>query len=131
MQAVADAESAQHFALVGFSMSAKFAQFVACMAPDRVRGLVLVGGAPAGEIPFPLELQRDWVSRAGQRDRLRDLIAQFVVRPVAPVVFERFLDDAVRVSAAALEQTLVACVRTSFSVETSSLQASARRCGPS
>lgn len=114
--ACADAAGAETFVLIGFSMSAKFAQFVARVASERVRGLVLIGGAPTGHIPFPLDLQRDWVSRAGDRERLRELIAQFIVRPVTSSVWERFLDDAVRVGAPALEQTLVSCVDTAFNL---------------
>ena len=40
MLSVADAVGAQRFVVVGYSMSAKFAQYLSCVAPDRVRGQV-------------------------------------------------------------------------------------------
>ena len=53
--AVADHLDSARFVVVGFSMSAKFAQYLACIAPGRVRGQMLVSGCPTGEIPFPAE----------------------------------------------------------------------------
>ena len=49
---VADAVGASTFVTVGFSMSGKFAQYLAVLEPTRVEGLILVAGAPAAEIPF-------------------------------------------------------------------------------
>ena len=115
--AVSDAAGADRFALVGFSMSAKFAQFVALRAPRRVLGLVLVAGSPTCEIPFPSEVHHTWVACAGQRESLRQLIAQFVAQPAPAAALDRFLDAAVTVSARALDETLTACVRTSFDVD--------------
>jgi pimeloyl-ACP methyl ester carboxylesterase len=115
--AVADAAGAERFLLVGFSMSAKFAQFVARRAPDRVLGLALLAGSPACELPFPAEMQREWVACAGDREALGQLISQFVAEPAPTAAFHRFLDDAVMVSARALDETLVACLRTSFDVD--------------
>lgn len=112
--AVADDIAATPLVLVGFSMSGKFAQYVAACRPHRVSGLVLVAGFPASEIPFPQDIVRDWVSRAGDRDRIRELIAPFISEPVDPVVLDRFLDNAVKVPAAVLECTLQTCLRTSF-----------------
>src|SRR3954470_3274042 len=46
--AVADAAGLGEFVLVGFSMSAKFGQYVSVSAPDRVVGQILVAGCPTG-----------------------------------------------------------------------------------
>src|SRR5712691_3158681 len=54
--AVADDAGADEFALVGFSMSGKFAQYVSSRYPERVLGQVLVAGCPVGELPLPPEL---------------------------------------------------------------------------
>ena len=51
--AVADAAGAERVIVVGFSMSGKFGQYLACLRPDRVGGQVLVAGCPVGEIPSP------------------------------------------------------------------------------
>lgn len=120
--AVADAAGVTKPVLVGFSMSAKFAQYVAVCQPDRVSGLVLVAGFPASEIPFPQDVVRDWVSRAGDRERLRELLGPFISEPVEAAVFDRFLDNAVKVPAAVLECTLQTCISTSFAERVESLQ---------
>lgn len=111
---VADAADARHVVLVGFSMSGKFAQYAALRAPDRVSGLVLVGGFPASPIPFPLDLLHDWVGRAGDRDRIREMLVPFITQPVEAAVLNRFLDDAITVSAPVLECTLKTCITLSF-----------------
>jgi len=111
---VADAAGAANVVLVGFSMSGKFAQYVALRRLERVSGLVLVAGFPAAEMAFPQEVVRDWVSRAGDRGRLRELITPFISEPVDAAVLDRYIDHATKVPAAALECTLQACIRTSF-----------------
>ena len=113
--AVAGAAGAEEVVVVGYSMSGKFGQYLACARPDRVAGQVLVAGCTAGEFPFPPEVQREWVSLAGDRERLRVFERQFITQPVRPEVLDRWLDDAVKVPAAALDETLSMCARTSFS----------------
>jgi len=102
---VAGAVGAAKVVLVGFSMSGKFAQYVALRQPDRVSGLVLLAGFPASEMAFPQEVVRDWVARAGDRERLRQLIMPFVSEPVDAAVFDRYVDHAARVPATILECT--------------------------
>src|SRR4030095_172014 len=67
--AVADAVHAASVVLVGFSMSGKFAQYVALRQPDRVTGLVVLAGFPASAMQVPQDVGRDWVARAGDRER--------------------------------------------------------------
>jgi pimeloyl-ACP methyl ester carboxylesterase len=119
---VADALNATKPVIVGFSMSGKFAQYVAVGRPSRVSGLVLVAGLPASELPFPQDVARDWVSRAGDREGFRDLLGPFISGPVDAAVFDRFLDNAVKVPAVVLECTLQACISTSFADRLESLQ---------
>lgn len=119
--AVADAAQATRLVLVGFSMSGKFAQYVASCQPNRVAGLVLVAGFPASEMAFPQDVVRDWVSRAGDRERLRELLRPFISEPVEAAVFDRFLGHAASVPAAVLECTLQTCISTSFAERVESL----------
>lgn len=111
---VAEAARADAFVLVGFSMSGRFAQYVPLIAPDRVRGLVLVAGCPAAPIPLPAETRRDWVARAGQPERLAEVTAMFVTRPVEAAVLDRFGHDAAKASSVALDATLGLVVEASF-----------------
>ena len=119
---VVDAAGAGDVILAGFSMSGKFAQYVASCRPDRVSGLVLISGFPASQIPFPEEVARDWVGRAGNRERIGELLAPFISEPVDPAILDRFLDDAIRVPAAVLEGTLRTCIGASFAERVESLQ---------
>lgn len=115
---VADAVGSKELVLVGFSMSGKFAQYVALGRPERVVGLVLLAGFSPAEMAFPQDVVHDWVSRAGDRDRLRELIAPFISEPVEAAVFDRYLEHAIRVPAAVLECTLQTCIRSSFADRT-------------
>ena len=65
--AVADAEGARRFVLVGFSMSGKFAQRIVAVHPERVLGLVLIAPVPASEFPVPPEMAKAWCDT--QHDR--------------------------------------------------------------
>jgi non-heme chloroperoxidase len=112
--AVAEAAGADRVVVVGFSMSGKFGQYLTCARPDRVVGQILVAGCPAAAIPFPAETRSDWVGRAGDRARLREIGSMFITQPVAPAVLDRWADDAVRIPAVALGQTLAMCLDTSF-----------------
>ena len=58
MLSVADDAGAERFVLVGFSMSGKFAQYIAAEHPERILGLVLIAAVPASEFPFLLTCKR-------------------------------------------------------------------------
>jgi pimeloyl-ACP methyl ester carboxylesterase len=121
--AVAGAAGLDRFVVVGFSMSAKFCQYLAIVAPDRVAGQVLVAGCPAGEIPLPQELIDDWLSREGDPERLAQLPEPYMTRPVAPELIDRFAVDAATIGRPALAGTLQAVMTTSFADRLSSIAA--------
>ena len=112
--AVADAAGLGEFAVLGYSMSAKFAQYLALVAPERVTGLILVAGCPVGEIPLPAALTDDWLSREGDAVRMAEIAESFASNPIAPELLERFGEDAAAIGRAALEGTLDAALATSF-----------------
>lgn len=112
--AVADDAGAERFVVVGFSMSGKFAQYLSCINPERVEGQILIAGAPVSEIPFPAETYAYFLSCAGDRERMREMISQFVKEPLEPEAMSRFLDDAIKVPLRALDETLGTCINTSF-----------------
>ena len=112
--AVADAVGAEQFTLVGFSMSGRFALYITASVPQRVRAQVLIAGVPAKPMPLPEEVIQDWVGRAGDVARLSGLLAPFMTAPVSPETLRQFGEEAARVPATALEQTLRMCTQTSF-----------------
>jgi len=111
---VMDATGLDQAVIVGFSMSGKIAQYIACIEPTRVRGQVLVAGSPAGEIALPHELLDDWYARAGSAELMIELVRTFVAAPVDETALERFGRDAAAVTPSALEGTMSACLTTSF-----------------
>jgi len=120
--AVADAAGARRFVIVGFSMSAKFAQYVTCAHRDRVLAQILIGGCPACEIPFPESVRRDWSGRAGNAGRLKEVTAAYVTRPVAPEVLDRWASAATTISGAVLDESLRICTDISFADQLPSLR---------
>jgi non-heme chloroperoxidase len=110
--AVADAEGARTFTAVGFSMSGRFVQYLPLLAPERMAGMVIVAGAPASAMELPEEVIADWVARAGDREKLREIPMMFAIKP-DPALVEEWADDAIKASRYALEATLRALL-TSF-----------------
>lgn len=111
---VADAAGARTFVPVGFSMSGKFAQYLAVLEPARVEGLLLIAGAPAAEIPLPPELLADWYARQGDAARFAELLGPYMTARVDPEVLERFGQTAAKVPAADLERTMQLVTSVSF-----------------
>lgn len=115
--AVADGVGADTFVLLGFSMSAKFAQHVTLRHPDRVLGQVLVAGCPTGPLPLPADLIDDWCARAGDPDRLIDVVLSCASRPIPGPVLDAVGRAAARVSRQVLQETVGLCATSDFSAE--------------
>ena len=113
--AVADAAGAETFVLLGFSMSAKFAQYVAQRHPDRTIAQILVAGSPTGRIPLPAELVDDWCARAGDAERLADVVRACATRPIPEPLLQQAGRAAAVVTADVLRQTLELCADSDFS----------------
>jgi pimeloyl-ACP methyl ester carboxylesterase len=121
--AVADAAGASAFVVVGFSMSAKFALYLASEYPDRVLGQVLVAGCPATPIPLPRDVYDDWMARAGDAGALIEIPRRYATRSMDTAVLDRFGRDAARVPRSALEATLTVCLSTAFAERLGGVQA--------
>jgi non-heme chloroperoxidase len=115
--AVADAAGAERFVLVGFSMGAKFAQYVTSTYGNRVLGQLLIAGCPVGEVPLPAEMLADWYGRAGDAARMVEIVQTYATRPVPTDVLERFGAAAATVPLAALKGSLEAVTSTSFVIK--------------
>lgn len=112
--AVADDTDADEVVVVGFSMSARFAQYLSIVEPARVAGQILIAGCPAAEIPLPPEMLADWYSREGDAHRMAELVTSFTSQPVDQAVLREFGETAAKVPRVALEQTMTMCMETSF-----------------
>jgi pimeloyl-ACP methyl ester carboxylesterase len=108
--AVADAASAMRFVLVGFSMSGKFAQYIAATCPQRVIGMALIAPVPASEFPVPPEMAKSWCDAQADREAAyKQILAPFTHIPVRQDLVEAFLDEFAQASRVALRETLNLC----------------------
>lgn len=112
--AVVDDVGAHELVVIGFSMSGRFAQYLSVLAPDRIRGQILVAGCPASPIPFPEDLRRDWVARAGNAEQLKEITAMYTTKMVAPEVLDQIGVDGAKARQMALDETLRICIQESF-----------------
>ncbi|MEM1416293.1 MAG: alpha/beta hydrolase [Myxococcota bacterium] len=71
---VLDMAGVDRFALVGHSMGAKTAQWVASEAPERVQALALVNPVPAGALPLPDELATLFRGAGGNRESFATIL---------------------------------------------------------
>ena len=107
---VADTAGARKFVLVGYSMSGKFAQYVAAIYPERTLGLVLIAPVPASDFPISAEVGKAWCDSQSSREvAFQTIVAPFVTIPIPKERTEAFLDDFQKAKHTALEQTLVMC----------------------
>ncbi len=67
-------------------------QYLPLLSPERVDGIVSVAGCPASAKELPEELIVDWVARAGDREKLREIPMMFAVKPDLTLVDE-WADD--------------------------------------
>lgn len=108
--AVADTVGAKRFVLVGFSMSGKFAQYIAAVSPERVLGEALIAPVPASEFPVPADIAKAWCDTQHHRDAaFNQILAPFTKIPVTRELTERFLDDFAKAARVGLEGTLKMC----------------------
>jgi non-heme chloroperoxidase len=109
--AIADAAGAQRFVVVAFSMSGKFAQYIAAVHPRRVLGLVLIAPAPAAAFSVPTEVAKAWCDAQNDRGTaFNEILAPFIKIRIKAELTEAFLDDFQKAARVALEQTLNMCV---------------------
>ena len=114
--AVADAVDSESTVLVGYSMSGKWAQWMASSAPERIHGLVLVAPAPATEIPLPEVEKERWLSvaRSGDCEVFEGWLRAWTKEALPKDVVDRYFQDVSRTSQVTLGATLDMCVHGSF-----------------
>jgi pimeloyl-ACP methyl ester carboxylesterase len=86
-------------------MSGRFVQYLPLLARERVAAIVIIAGAPASSMELPENVIVNWVARAGDRERLREIPLMFAIKPDLALL-EEWTNDAVRASPDALEATL-------------------------
>lgn len=113
---VADDAQAEGLVLVGYSMSGKWVQWMACTTPERVVGQVLVAPVPAAEIPLPEQEKERWlaIARSGNKELFEEWLRAWTKEPLPPEIVDRYFFDVTRTSQISLGATLDMCTRGGF-----------------
>jgi pimeloyl-ACP methyl ester carboxylesterase len=106
MFSVADQVHARDLIVVAFSMSGRWAQWMACTQPHRVKGQILLGPAPATALPLTEELLDQWIRATATLETFEPFVAQFTKTPLA--------SDALRDYYASVQTTPEHSLRESF-----------------
>lgn len=109
MIAVADDCGAESFISVGYSMSGRWAQWIACREPRRVAGQILIAPAPATALALPDEVLERWMEDISDRSRFEQFVAQFTKDPLAAEIVNAYFADASQNWPYALRQTYSMC----------------------
>jgi non-heme chloroperoxidase len=107
--AVADHAKADKLVVVAFSMSAKWALWMACTEPGRVSGQVLVAPAPATELPITEDMLQDWLKCSQDRGAWARFIHGFTKAEISAGVLEEYFKDVSTTSRFALAGTFHMC----------------------
>lgn len=83
MFAVLEHAGAKHPIVIGYSMSAKWVQWMSSMEPERVAGQILIAPAPALALPLTDDILNDWLRAARDRPYFEAWLRQFIKHPLA------------------------------------------------
>jgi non-heme chloroperoxidase len=111
--AVADAEGAKSFVVVGHSMGGLIAAWLAATSPERVSGAVLLCSVPPSGFTLPPDYAALFHSCTGDREKQRTILGAGV-KDMSEKDREAMLDDGVRTSEAAIQQGFESWTTASF-----------------
>jgi pimeloyl-ACP methyl ester carboxylesterase len=120
--AVADHANIDRFVVVAFSMSAKWAQWMACTEPGRVAGQVLIAPAPAAELPITEDMLQDWLKFSQDRNAWAGFIRGFTKEEPSAEILEEYFKDVSSASRFALAGTFHMCRTGEFADRLEALQ---------
>jgi pimeloyl-ACP methyl ester carboxylesterase len=109
MFAVLDHADAKRPILVGYSMSAKWVQWMSCMQPERVAGQILISPAPAIALPLTDGILNDWLTAARDRSFFEAWLRQFVKEPLATEIVDAYFEDLSSTAEHGLRETFNMC----------------------
>lgn len=89
------------YVLVGHSMGGKIALKVAARRPPGLKGIVLIAPSPPSPEPMTDDERLDQLRSHGERAAAAATVRRIAVRPLAPAVIERCIEDNVGTSPAA------------------------------
>ena len=107
--AVAGHANVDKLVVVAFSMSAKWAQWMACSEPCRVSGQVLIAPAPASDLPITEDMLQDWLRCSQDRSAWARFIRGFTKEEISADMLEEYFNDVSTTSRFALIGTFHMC----------------------
>jgi pimeloyl-ACP methyl ester carboxylesterase len=109
--------------LVGYSMSARWAQWICCTCPDLAAGQILIAPIPAVALSFPPQMAGEWIQRVRTREGFHAFERQFLNHPVDPEILDDCFDAIERIPDHTLQETLKICTEEGFTDKLGAIRA--------
>jgi pimeloyl-ACP methyl ester carboxylesterase len=120
---VADHVGAAELIVVAFSMSGRWAQWMACAKPNRVLGQILFGPAPAVALPLTEETLDNWISATATRSTFENLIGQFTRNQLDANTLDDYYSSVQTTPESSLRESYRMCTHPGFSDRLSATRA--------
>jgi esterase len=112
---VADQVGAREVVVVAFSMSGRWAQWMACTRPDRVLGQILFGPVPPAPLPLTEAMLDDWIRSTASRGAFETFIGQFTKSPLDANILDGYYASVQTTPERSLRESFRMCTRQGFS----------------
>ena len=120
---VADHAGAAELIVVAFSMSGRWAQWMACTKPNRVLGQILFGPAPAVGLPLTEETLDDWIRATATRGTFENFVGQFTRNPLNADTLDDYYSSVQTTPEHSLRESYRMCTHPGFSDRLSATRA--------
>jgi pimeloyl-ACP methyl ester carboxylesterase len=112
---VADQTGAREVVVVAFSMSGRWAQWMACTKPDRVVGQILLGPAPAAALSLPEAMLDEWIHLTRSRGTFDAFIGQFTKTRLGEDILDDYYASVEMTPERSLRESFRMCTQPGFS----------------
>jgi pimeloyl-ACP methyl ester carboxylesterase len=109
--------------VVGYSMSARWAQWMSSVRPDQISGQILIAPVPALALAFPDGMVDDWIGKVSTREGFHGLERQFMKQLVPSDILDDCFNAIEGTPEHTLRETLKMCTETSFVEKLSHIRA--------
>lgn len=111
---VADHVGAAELIVVAFSMSGRWAQWMACARPNRVLGQILFGPAPAAALPLPEETLDEWIRTTRTRSTFENFIGRFTKNQLSADTLDDYYSSLQTTPERSLRESFRMCTHPGF-----------------
>ncbi len=100
--------------VVGYSMSARWAQWMSCVRPAKISGQILIAPVAALALSFPEGMIDGWIRQVSTREGFHGLERQFMTQPVSSDILDDCFNAIQGTPEYTLRATLKMCTESSF-----------------